>query len=71
MRKTFALAGSLAAVAVMLQAASGQEGREPVQHDLLAPDCVLCPPSLAQCRKDTAHGDPGICLSHDNHLCVQ
>jgi hypothetical protein len=30
-----------------VQAASGQEGHEPVQHNLVALDCALGPPCLA------------------------
>jgi hypothetical protein len=54
-----------------VQAAPGQEGREPVQHDPLATDRALGPASLAQHRQDAADGDPGICLSHENHLCIR
>jgi hypothetical protein len=54
-----------------VQAAPGQEGREPVQHDLIATDRALGPPSTAQHRQDAADGDPDICLSHENHLCIR
>jgi hypothetical protein len=62
---------SIHSVTHRVQAAPGQEGREPVQHDLLATDRALGPASLAQHRQDAADGDPGICLSHENHLCIR
>jgi len=54
-----------------VQAAPGQEGREPVQHDPLATDRAFGPASRSQHRQDAADGDPGICLSHENHLCIR
>ena len=54
-----------------VQAATGQEGREPVQHRLLATDRVLGPPSLAQHRHDPADAVPDTYLSHGNHLCIR
>jgi hypothetical protein len=54
-----------------VQAPPGQEGREPVQHDLIATDRALNPPSTAQHRQNAADEDPGICLPHKNHLCIR
>ena len=56
-------------VARRAQASSSQEGRETVQHRLVAPDGALRPPGRVQHRHDAAHSGPDICLSHENHPC--
>ena len=53
------------------EAAPGQEGGEPVQHGLVAPNRVLGPPGVAQHPQDALDGVVDICLSHDNHLCIR
>jgi len=58
-------------IAGRVQAAPGQESHEPLQHDLMATDRALSPPSIAQHRQHTAASSPDICVSHDNHLCIR
>ena len=54
-----------------LRAAPGQESGEPLQHDLMAPDRALGPPSLTQHPQYATNALPDICLSHENHLCIR